>query len=99
MGGKKKDWIALLEAAYNLDGTPNSWLQDVLDRSAPLFDRGIWPTIMTYEYSPTNISINRIASKGPSFAATRLKQSIYERPEAVDLIYSGKLGQRGMALS
>jgi len=47
---KKGDWIALIEAGYNLEGTLESWLERVSENSASLLNRGFWPTVGIYDY-------------------------------------------------
>ena len=37
----KNDWIALVEAGYDLDGSDQDWLDRLFDRAEPLLDPGI----------------------------------------------------------
>ena len=37
----KNDWIALVEASYDLDGSDQDWLDRLFDRAEPLLDPGI----------------------------------------------------------
>ena len=84
---KPKDWIALLEAGYSLEGNEEAWLKQVLDQAAPLFDAGFWPMIWRYDFTPTTIQIQNVAIKGPSMAMKFLTQSLEAPSEVVDYFY------------
>ena len=72
---KTKDWMALIEAGYSLEGNSESWLENVLEHAAPLFTRGFWPTIGMYNYSPINIQLGWTKTHGPSMATKFLQLS------------------------
>lgn len=87
---KNMDWIGLIEAGYNLDGTDQLWLENLLDKAVPLFDRGFWPSIMTYRFTPTTVDIDHVVTKGPSEIIKPLfDYSTSWSPGAVDQIYRG----------
>ena len=60
-----KDWISVVEAGYDITGTDQQWLEQLRNKSEPLLNRGIWPSMMTYRYSPTEVDIEHCATKGP----------------------------------
>ena len=83
----RKDWISLIEASYDLDGTDESWMRRVLDRAVPMFDRGIVPTIAIYRFTPTTLEFEHIAVKGPRIFRHFLRAGAHSSREAVDLVY------------
>lgn len=84
---KTKDWVALIEAGYSLEGNEEAWLKQVLDQAAPLFDGGFWPTIWTYDFTPTTVQFRNIATRGPSKAIKFLNQTLTAPQEAIDYVY------------
>ncbi|MGR9108793.1 MAG: LuxR C-terminal-related transcriptional regulator [Gammaproteobacteria bacterium] len=84
---KTKDWIALVEAGYTLDETDEIWTENVLDQALPLFERGRWPSIATYHYTPTTLHFDHVAIRGPAFAARAIRASESLNPELIDLLY------------
>ena len=84
---KTKDWIALLEAGYSLEGDEPTWLNHVLAQAAPLFDGGFWPIIWTYNFTPTTIQFQNSKSKGPSRSIKFLHQTVTAPSEVVDYFY------------
>ncbi len=83
----KKDWIALVEAGYALEGTDQCWLERVLNRAAPLFGRGMWPGIVSYRFTPSTVKIEEVAVRGPESLIPMIYESTRASPEAVDLVY------------
>jgi len=86
---KPKDWVGLIEAGYSLEGDDDAWLRNLLDHAATLSDRGFWPTIGTYSYTPTNIRLERIGTLGPATAAKFLQSSIQVKTHAVERFFRG----------
>ncbi len=87
---KQKDWVSLIEAGYNLEGNEESWLKQVLDQAKPLFDRGWWPTIGTYQFTPNTIRMDHSVTSGPSKLTQFLKDSTDSSivsPKAIDLVF------------
>lgn len=76
MSEQGNDWIGLVEAAYQLDGSDETWLRGVLDRAATVSTRGFWPTIATYRYSATALEVERSATLGPDQASHILRASL-----------------------
>lgn len=87
MQRKKKDWVALIEAGYSLDGTDQKWLENVLEKTAPLFDRGRWPGIATFRFTATTVDIDHVTVHGPSCIAKCLRDSARDSSKAVDLVF------------
>ena len=92
-----RDWVALLEAGYRVDGDDQGWLSEVLERAAPLFERGIWPTIYTFRYTPTTAVVQALVTRGPQRVAQVLRESVDESPQAVDLVYRRDVGVNTMS--
>jgi DNA-binding NarL/FixJ family response regulator len=87
---KPKDWVSLIEAGYSLDGNEEGWLKNVFDQASPLFDRGWWPGMCTYRFTPNTLSIDHALTHGPSRLYTFLQNSADSSkvsPEAIDLVY------------
>lgn len=87
---KSKDWVALIEAGYSLEGNEEAWLKHVLDQAAPLFDRGWWPGMATYRFTPTTLGIEQAVTHGPSRLIEFLHDSADSAivsPKAIDLVY------------
>jgi DNA-binding NarL/FixJ family response regulator len=80
---KSKDWIALIEAGYQLEGDDREWLDSLLTYAEPLGERGFWLTIGRYDYTPIDILLNEIKSNGPSAARRILESSLRVETEAV----------------
>lgn len=76
MNRDPNDWIALVEAAYRLDGSDDNWLHAVLDQAAAVSTRGFWPTIATYRYTARDLQIEQAASLGPAQAGEILRASL-----------------------
>lgn len=38
---RRGDWISLIEAAYNLAGSNQEWLDNLFDHARPLLDPGM----------------------------------------------------------
>ncbi len=85
---KTKEWVSLIEAGYNLDGTNDTWIEGVLDKAAPLFDRGFWPSVMTYRFTPTTVNVEHLVTRGPSQSVNFIHNKIVKAsPEVSDIIY------------
>ena len=84
---KPKDWVALIEAGYSLEGNEEAWLKRVLDQAAPLFDRGWWPGLYTYRFTPTTLVLDDAVTHGPKNLRHILQESLKTKPEAIDLVY------------
>ncbi len=84
---KQRDWVALIEAGYSLEGKNESWLKNVLDHAAPLCNRGFWPTAGVYDYTPTSISVGPTRTQGPSKAKKFLELSLQLNTEAVSQFF------------
>lgn len=80
---KSKDWIALIEAGYNLEDSRESWLENVLEHAAPLLGRGFCPMAAVYDYTPLNIHLESVRSRGPLTAGKFFEESLQIKTNAV----------------
>ncbi len=53
----KNDWVALVEASYDLDGSDQDWLDRLFDRAEPLLDPGIARGAWTFRCTPTKFQL------------------------------------------
>ncbi len=86
-----KDWISLIEAGYELAGTDQQWLERLRDKADPLLGRGMWPTMMTYRYTPTRVDIELTATNGPGKMIEWAQESTLQTKKAVDLMYRSSI--------
>ncbi len=85
---KSKDWVSLIEAGYQLEGSDEEWAENVLEKAAPLLDRGWWPSIATYRFTPTTMNLKYVGTTGPSFVTTAIREHVSDLPpEMLDSIY------------
>lgn len=86
-----KDWIALVEASYDLESSPQAWLDRLLRRVVPLIDRPAAPvSLFTYRCTPTTFLIDDIAVHGPPIVAAAIRETNAAATEAErDLVYRG----------
>ncbi|MGB0909222.1 MAG: LuxR C-terminal-related transcriptional regulator [Nitrospirales bacterium] len=85
---KSKDWVGLIEAGYSLEGSDETWAENVLAQAAPLLNRGWWPSIATYQYTPTNINLEYVGTTGPSFVTTAIREHVSDLPKGmIDQLY------------
>ncbi len=84
-----KDWIALLEASYDLESNAQEWLDGLVQRVVPLIDRPSSPvSLFTYRCTPTTFCIDDVAVHGPPIIATAVRSTNAAASEAeIDLIY------------
>lgn len=86
-----KDWISVIEAGYDITGTEQQWLEKLRDKSEPLWGRGMWPSVMTYRYSPTAVDIEHCATNGHRKLVQWVKKSTKQPQEALDLMYRNSI--------
>lgn len=84
-----RDWVGLIEEGYRLEGDDEVWMNRVLEHAASLSNRGFWPTIGTYQYTPRNLRLERTATLGPARARDILATSIQVHTPAVDHFFRG----------
>ncbi len=85
---KSKDWVSLIEAGYQLEGSDREWVENVLEKAAPLLDRGWWPSIATYRFTPTTINLEHVRTTGPPFVLTAIRAHVSDLPkEMIDHLY------------
>lgn len=76
MATNAKDWVGLIEEVYRLDDDDDTWLKHMLEHAASLANRGFWPTIGTYHYTPRYLHLERSAALGPAHARDILAASM-----------------------
>lgn len=86
---RAKDWIGLIEVVYALDGDDDVWLGNVLECAGALSNRGFWPTIGTYHYTPRHLYLDQIATLGPERASEILKASLAVESTTVSHFFRG----------
>ena len=86
-----KDWIALVEASYDLESAPQAWLDGLVRHVVPLIDRPASPiSLFTYCCTPTTFRLGDIAVHGPPIIATAIRETNAAASVAdLDLIYRG----------
>lgn len=86
----RPDWIALLEASYDLDADDAAWSDRVLACAAPLFERSEWPGLVLARVSPSTFHVEHISARGgPELLAHAVALNENAPPEVVDVIYRG----------
>jgi DNA-binding CsgD family transcriptional regulator len=60
----KSDAIAIVEAAYDLEGDQPAWLERLLDRVAPLLDRGLGMAAALFDARSVTIDESTVAVRG-----------------------------------
>jgi hypothetical protein len=58
------DEIAIVEAAYQLEGTETEWLERVVRVAAPCLDRGLGVAAVTVDCGPAGVRLRASASAG-----------------------------------
>ena len=86
-----KDWISIVEAGYDITGTDQQWIEKLYDKSLSQLTRGIWPGMMTYRYSPTEVNIECCAINGPQKLLDWARKSTNQPQEALDLMYRSSI--------
>ena len=59
----KNDWIALVEASYDLDGSDQDWLDRLFDRAEPLLEPGIARGAWTFRCTPTTFRLEHYPTR------------------------------------
>jgi len=82
-----KDWVGLIEEVYRLEDDDDTWLTCILEHAALLANRGFWPTIGTYHYTPRNLQLERSAALGPAHARDILAASMQVQTPTVSYFF------------
>ncbi len=83
---KVKDWISVIEAGYSLEGSHDSWVNEVLDAASPII-RGWWPNCFVFHYSPETFHVEEIAVRGPAFIIKKATKSLETlSPKLIDVL-------------
>ncbi len=80
------DWIAPVEAAYELAGRHDEWLRGLLENSAPLLDSGVGMVAYTYTISATSFQIEDLVARSDNPALGQLARAILERIDPPGLV-------------
>lgn len=85
---KPEDWIAIIEAGYDLSGTDTEWLARIAASSGPAMRRGLPVLAFQFRCTPSRFEIGSTGVCGPSILAhwARGIHSI-ARPESITRIY------------
>ncbi|CAE6507054.1 Regulatory protein, luxR family [Nitrosomonas nitrosa] len=88
MVGKFSDWIALVEASYNLEGNDSQWLKGLLGHVSKILNRGSEPVGWTFHCTPTTFKLGSFSegtSKTLTYAA-RMSHAL-STEKSLDLTY------------
>lgn len=88
MSHKPPDWISLIEASYNLEGTDSQWLKGLLCHVSKILNRGSEPVGWTFHCTPTKFKLGSF-SEGTSKALTYAARisHILSTEKSLDLTY------------
>jgi DNA-binding NarL/FixJ family response regulator len=88
MNAKRADWISVIEAGYNLEGTEAQWLRRVLDSAVPLLGRTSQPLGWTFRCTPTTFTLGSF-SEGTSAALSTVARMAHAlgSQRSLDLTY------------
>lgn len=82
-----KAWISVLEAAYELSLAPEAWLEHLLDKAAPLLDRGVGVNAQTFQVSASHFALVDVIVHGESDAQTLRQFLEHVPPHIIDCVY------------
>jgi DNA-binding NarL/FixJ family response regulator len=87
---RKNDWIALVEASYDLDGSDQVWLDNLFDCAEPLLDPGMARVGWTFRCTPTTFRLESYPGRVPKLMRGLLRTAHAIAPQAwFDLTYRG----------
>ena len=87
---RKNDWIALIEAGYDLDGSDQDWLDNLFDCAEPLLDPGMARVAWTFRCTPTTFRLDRYPTRIPKLLKGLLRVAHAVAPQAwFDFTYRG----------
>ena len=79
-----KDWIAIIEAAYQLDADLPSWLHLIAEAAAPILDRGHGTAVCAFQIEGGSLALEHLAfANGAADAADVTKRVLLESPAGV----------------
>ncbi|MGH0037825.1 MAG: helix-turn-helix transcriptional regulator [Myxococcota bacterium] len=86
--GVTKDWIGLVEAAYDLSGDADTWLARLLEAAEPVLDAGHGVSAQLFRLRPVGVAIERAAARGAPELA-RLPEATVDAAslQALDRVY------------
>ncbi len=88
----KRDYLAIIEAAYAQVESDREWLQGVADAAHPVIDAGLGVTVYSYNASdPSHLKLDNFADAGaPEGWRETAQQAVMTLPpEAVKVFYGG----------
>ncbi len=86
----KNDWIALIEASYDLDGSDQDWLDNLFDCAEPLLDPGMARVAWTFHCTPTTFRLDCYPTRIPKLLRGLLRVAHAVAPQAwFDFTYRG----------
>jgi DNA-binding NarL/FixJ family response regulator len=75
---RKNDWIALVEASYDLDASDQLWLDNLFDCAEPLLDPGMARVGWTFQCTPTTFELGSYPTRVP-----RMMQGLLRAAHAI----------------
>src|SRR5688500_5152489 len=85
---KAHDWVSVVEAGYNLEGSDSQWLRQILDQVSPLLGRGTNPLGWTFHCTPTAFSLGNFSEGTPKALAYVARMShALATEKSLDLTY------------
>ena len=86
----KIDWISLIEASYDLDGSDQDWLDHLFECAEPLLDPGMARGAWTFRCTPTTFQLGRYPTRIPKLLKGLHRAAHAAAPQAwFDLTYRG----------
>ncbi len=79
---RKTDWIALVEASYDLDGSDQHWLDNLFDCAEPLLDAGMARVGWTFHCTPTTFKLGSYPTRLPGLMKGLLRAAHAIAPQA-----------------
>lgn len=87
---RKNDWIALVEASYDLDGSDQVWLDNLFNRAEPLLDAGAGRAAWTFRCTPSTFQLGSYPGRVPKLMRALLRAAhAISPPTWFDLTYRG----------
>ncbi len=84
---KSKDWIALIEAGYSLEGDDEVWVKNVLDQAVPFLENKTWPSIGMWRFTATTVELEQYVNYGPSEISRYIHDLTKGSSRMVDLLF------------
>ncbi len=83
-----KDWISLIESAYDLDGSTEHWLSGLVHSAIPMLDEGGGVTAQILSNSIAGFSVESVVVGGDGATVSHVEQAISTaHPESIERAY------------